>query len=88
MRVPRVRFTVRRLMIAVAVAGLVCSLPEAMERRRLAFTGMSNYHFNKLITLSKSTNPQYAYHYKLHLKYYEASKRPWLPVWPDPPEPK
>jgi hypothetical protein len=45
MRLPRVRFTVRRMMVAVAVVGLLAGLGVEGERRRERFREEAIHHF-------------------------------------------
>lgn len=93
MPVPRVRFTVRRMMVAVAiVAGWrdarrmeygFRALDHAVRERAFA-TGSSG-----CFTLACAINPRKAaYHADLARKYEWAAEYPWLPVPPDPPEPE
>ena len=97
MKLPRVRFTVRRMMIAVMITAVLIwaerlrRLSKGYEERAESLGwevfGASEYsphgpedaaHQRALVN-----------HYRmLEDKYNRASKRPWLPVEPDPPEPK
>jgi hypothetical protein len=102
MNPPRFRFTVRGMMLAVAVAGMACG-GEVVRRRRAAFLAQAEVHRALADYLSVSE------HYVLrpgdtHLsltgrrraevearlaaKYERAARHPWLPVAPDPPEPE
>ena len=44
MPMPRVRFTVRRLMVAVAVVALALGVPSALHRRAERFHALADYH--------------------------------------------
>jgi hypothetical protein len=102
MRPPRVRFTVRRLMIAVAVVGAASGL---LQERSLRFRRKASYHraLSKTYVapggtyydhgLSKVLNSQMYLNEIQHNgfmegKYRYYSSHPWLPVPPDPPSPK
>lgn len=104
MKLPRVRFTVRRMMVAVAVCAAMGGA-EATRRRwvRLA----REYEFRAKV--NKRLAPSYyrlastpgadtdaaegwrraGDHYRaLQEKYERAARYPFLPVAPDPPRPK
>jgi hypothetical protein len=90
---PRLRFTVRRMMVAVAIAALIVGA-EAWRRRTRDYYRAKAMHFyakaNELL-LSKDGferhRDRYSYYLRMSLKYAKAHNRPWLPVAPDPPEP-
>jgi hypothetical protein len=111
MRFPRVRFTVRRMMVAVAIIGIVVWLGIAGGRhwryRRLAASYASkeslarNFSSGELtatrITFflkrpcgesTTSVMAHLGYYAEMRAKYDHAARHPWLPVAPDPPEPK
>ena len=98
MLLPRPQFTVRRLMVAVAIMGIV--LLVTVERRD-RFRRIAAHHqaeFKKLV----SRHPEIVYghpsdkpiirrlewHEPMRLKDERAARYPWLPVGPDPPDPK
>jgi hypothetical protein len=98
MLLPRPQFTVRRLMVAVAIMGIVLGV--TIERRD-CFRRIAAHHqaeFKKLV----SRHPEIVYghpsdepimrrlewHEPMPLKYDNAARSPWLPVVPDSPEPK
>jgi hypothetical protein len=95
MRVPRVRFTVRQMMIAVAVVAGLASV-EAMRRRSSDLQEHAESHKVEAcgIALGIRPDPEHrweawiAYHMMLSRKYERAAAHPWLPIAPDPPEPK
>jgi hypothetical protein len=88
---PRVRFTLRRMMVAVAVVAIGLGVVDWIGRRAARFRALWAYHINR-VGLVSSPNPwphevQGIYHLKMGEKYRVAALRPWLPVEPDPPEP-
>jgi hypothetical protein len=91
---PRVRFTIRRMLVAIAVVAVYLGWSRWMERRSERFRALWIDHIDKVGTIS-SPKPallsphevQGYYHLKMGEKYRAAMNRPWLPVEPDPPEP-
>ena len=93
MKIPR--FTIRRLMIAVAVVGLIAGVLIDRERR---FREMADRHWKlwlenpASVVDSRIPNEAHArqseHHRAMREKYERASRYPWLPVAPDPPEPE
>ena len=90
------RFTVRQLMVAVALMGIVFGV--TIERRD-RFMKLMDYHraeFKKLVPLvpmfaGSSDHPnvlRLEWHESMRLKYEHAAQYPWLPVEPDTPEPR
>jgi hypothetical protein len=133
MRMPRIRFTMRRLMVAVVLIALALAgwieagrYRERLRRRSFDYSQTATKHMLKEFTHrrraeqkdgqgqsyldmarlapgSATESMQVAKDYhteadrlrrladqekELTNKYRLASKRPWLPVEPDPPEPK
>ena len=102
MKLPRARFTVRRLMVVVALAATVMGSVTYLKRRSVQFRAIYlkqafkaeewHYLWGKLETRrdSRSVNPftKYKFHNFMAEKYDLAARRPWLPVNPDPPEPE
>jgi hypothetical protein len=106
MRLPRVRFTVQRMMAAVAVAavflGLIAKFPDWSDRRRHRFLiTRDEYSLDCQTLVSRDriaiqsahvegrVDPRLLSHFRFMKDKYEAAARyPWLPVWPDPPEPE
>ena len=83
---PRVRFTVRRLMVAVAIVAVV----SAMLIRAAWFRALSDHHRSRIILVGPPS-PQLErtlYHMEMSNKYAKAASHPWLPVASDPPEPE
>ena len=102
MRWPRVRFTVRWTMVAVAVVGLL--LASAIMLRRSREFGsraeeQADFEAGSLEYADDARGERgdrqrvergelmATYHRGLKLKYERAARFPWLPVAPDPPEP-
>jgi hypothetical protein len=93
MKLPRPRFSVRWLMILVAVVAVAMPLvPRARkwaDRRSKEFRRLSAIHeIEEIIGKVNAEPTRESYHKELAAKYEWASRYPWLPVWPDPPEPK
>ncbi len=98
MRIPRLRFTVRRMMVAVAIAAIVMG---GLAERHYRFAKLSDHHLAALVALIPKVRASIAagddenpihergfWHAKMRAKYFRAARYPWLPVAPDPPEPK
>ena len=102
MKLPRVRFTLRRLMVVVAMAATVMGSVTYLKRRSAQFRAIYfnqalkaeewNWLAAKLETRrdSRSVNALsiYKFHKFMAEKYDLAARRPWLPVNPDPTEPE
>jgi hypothetical protein len=101
---PRVRFTVRRLMIAVAVLALLLGAT-AIRQRRAHFQSLADYHAvqarhiqsshgsmirpgGTLVHVPLGSPSRAAYHKDMAIKYEHAASRPWMTVEPDPPLPE
>ena len=88
------RFTVRRLMVAVAVVGLMLGLTLWMKRRSAEFRKKALFYEGMCITMvwqDDSPPPDLAHHLwvgKMATKYRYAASYPWWPVEADPPEPQ
>ena len=106
MRLRRVRFSIRRLLVAVAVVALVFA-GEATRRRweslASAYRGKAGRREHVALVALHSSALEVArgndsemrklkrigdHHVALARKYQHAARCPWLPVAPDPPEPK
>ena len=102
MRLPRVRFTVRRMMVAVAVVALIQAGENLRRRSRDYAARADNYAVE--LTLGGASEPRPAitaeeilserrnaerlrYCSAMEQKYRNAARRPWLRVEPDPPPP-
>ncbi len=99
MRWPRVRFTVRRMMVAVAGVAVVLVL----YQRHRTFERLAADHRNAAMIarpiriISRQPrrwiwmllpSPYHEREDELARKYERAARYPWLPVEPDPPEPQ
>jgi hypothetical protein len=96
MRPPRPRFTVRRLMVAVAIVGGVLGLLSWSRTRVVNFRRLADHHGRLSRELQQTREgytctfgtPRSDYHRVMEAKYLRAAEHPWSPVAPDPPEPK
>ncbi len=86
MKLPRL--TIRRLMLVVAIAGLVLGV---LVERRARFLRIAARH--KIPASDPAFNyrgfyipRRLIYHGMMESKYERAARYPWLPVAPDPPE--
>jgi hypothetical protein len=86
MQLPRPRFSVRRMMVAVAIVGVVFGMLMRVARLQQ----VSDYHRSRIILISPPDPRVYMtlYHMELANKYAYAARHPWLSVTPDPPEPQ
>ena len=96
MRLPRPRLTVRRLMILVAVSGLMMGGASLLLRVKFA-RDWAAYHQAATVRESiKWTSPEelarrkeIVSHHRERERYWRAAAdRPWLPFEADPPEPE
>jgi hypothetical protein len=99
MKVVRPRFTVRRLMVAVVVVGLIAWAGMMKLRRdrylaRAAYYGRFEAKYQARISdsspkpSSPSNQERLALFIRMRAKYERAACYPWLPVEPDTPEPE
>jgi hypothetical protein len=113
MRRPRFRFTVRGMMVAVAIAAVIMGAATLMVRRRGYLALAEKYTVEERLYVVSArgaerdrdkrgseavvrTWAQRAVRLageareaaRLRMKYERAARYPWLPVAPDPPEPK
>ncbi len=89
MRIPRVRFTVRRLMVAVAVVACIFWVIE--RRRRFLIIVDSHRTPDARFLRHRGANYELRlirWHDEMQVKYEFAAAHPFLPVAPDPPEPE
>ncbi len=97
---PRVRFTVRRMMIAVAAVGLMLGAYMACLARAERFKGRQEWHFDHASKILQDTpremdetawrrlKVRFGWNADMYHKYERAARYPFLPVAPDPPEPE
>jgi hypothetical protein len=99
MRLPHPRFSLRWMMIGVAVVGIMLGF-EITRRRQEGFLSMArlwdNTEFTSRQAADSTPGPHgdpvamrrlAEYAHNLRMKYERAARYPWLPVEPDPPEP-
>lgn len=83
------RFTVRRLMVAVAIVALFGGIFIETKHRCQRFGKIAMIHwFNALSDANSNSENKQVFHTYMWAKYTRASRYPWLPVAPDPPEPE
>lgn len=90
MRLPRVRFTMRLMMIVVAILANVLGLLGWLDRRARQFRDRRDFHRARWSAIDEGFEVEAApaaYHRAMAEKYRRAAECPWLPVEPDPPEP-
>ncbi len=111
---PRFRFTVRRMMVAVAIAAFMLAGGELLRRRNAYLEKAENFRhdivppsgwdmgggtlseeeFRKQLAAFQAEGeairrtPRSRHYQAMARKYERAARYPWLPVAPDPPEPK
>ena len=99
---PRLRFTVRRMMALIAVVAILFAGVVASLRRRAEFLTLADrYAFREFVlanlpnglasdsrTDGSATTARASYYAGLKAKYDRAARYPWLPVCTDPPEPE
>ncbi len=95
MRFPR--FTIRRMLVAIAVVAVVLGILVGLKRRserfwRLATACSSAVHSVYFADLNGMDGGSWTasiagYHFDLAAKYAAAAKRPWLPLASEPPAP-
>ena len=104
MRLPRVRITVRRMMVAVAIVALGLAVVRWMRSMDAL---SANYHHRALSHYVKLSNDHFlmlqlpddprddkwldrrkTYRRAMAEKWNRAALFPWLPIEPDPPEPE
>ena len=100
MPLPRVRFTVRRMIVAVAIAGTFLGIWVRFHQRGDRFQTICDRHGDRILAIGDELmRGEYDGKYKLHekrlnyavdmmRKYDRAARFPFLPVAPDPPEPE
>jgi hypothetical protein len=100
MRLPRVRFSVRRLMIATALAALLMAIAVGLQRRaaqlrRLSFSQSREANRWEVLLTESSVNGPLAvavlarvhWHDAMAARYERAARSPWLTVETAPPAP-
>ncbi len=83
-----IRFTVRRMMAAVAVLGTLLGVGIEGERRRERFQFLANHHWlNGTLRTHWSIEARCRWHVRMWHKYEWAGRYPWFPVEADTPDP-
>lgn len=99
MRLPRPRFTVRRMMLAVALLAVLLGadkLRQQSAQYRERAEECAIYETDSRGVLMDEGDPdrrvflarEAEYYSRLKAKYERAARYPWLPVKPDSPEPE
>ena len=96
MRLPRFRFTIRRMMVLVAVVAIIVALTLRMAaRHHMMIIHIQSWGENRGFSHNPNLAPaeqaralrRVKHHWELIGKYQRAARYPWLPIEPDPPEP-
>ena len=92
MKFPRVRFTIQRMMVVVAVVALTLGgIAWVVRMKRLSseYERRAQKHVFEIQSLFNAAFASEHDYWSMEMigKYRNASKRPWIPVEPDPPEP-
>lgn len=90
MPLPRVRFTVRRLMVGAALAGLVLGSFVELRRRSERFRQIASSYaaLGRGRVCGFGSWDLARYLAEMRMKYEWHARYPFLPVAPDPPEPE
>jgi hypothetical protein len=90
-------------MIVVAAVSVVLWSHAEIGRRRARFERLADHHFERFSADVREANysrrkvnesgierlrRRWLWHLDLYRKYHRASRSPWLPVWPDSPQPE
>jgi hypothetical protein len=87
MKLPRI--TVRRLMVAVAIFGIMAGGGVEARRRHDRFLAVAERHWWATLTWPLRLDPrEFEWHRAMQAKYERAARYPWLPVAPDTPVPE
>ena len=94
MRSPRFRFTLQLMMVVVAVVCVSCAGFVAIKRRRERLEFLRQYWWARAyregyhLAFDGGSQAKSDHYLLLYKKYDRATRYPWLPVEPDPPEPE
>jgi hypothetical protein len=93
MKLPRVRFTIGRMMVLVAIASLLIGWGIESGRREERFRTAAREHWYASFGWAPDVSSQMSearlrWHDQMAGKYERASRYPWLPIRPDPPQPE
>jgi hypothetical protein len=70
MRLPRVRFTVRRIMAVVGLVGLTLGIGIECERRSDRFRATAQYHRSRIDAVLRVASSYYSGHELARLRFY------------------
>src|SRR4051794_27420521 len=94
MRMPRVRFTMRWMMVSVAIVAIIVAPKMVAARRaeianlRVEYEAARDAHLDEALSISDTKAHRLRqWHIGLYQKYRRAPQNPWPPVEPDPPQP-
>ena len=90
---PRFRFTIRRMMVAVAIVAVFQSWVQRRsayfwERAFSSFPLGVQRHGRDASREDRPRTLKGRYHFEMSEKYDQAASYPWLPIATDPPEPE
>lgn len=89
MRAPRIRLSLRSILVIVAIFAVLLSIGVGLKRRQERFRGLAKFHFRQAgpprVYGAFYEDYMSIYHMALSDKYEDAAQHPWLPVAPDPP---
>jgi hypothetical protein len=99
MQLPRIRLTVQRTMRLVIYAAILLAWGNNLGRLSKKYLALARFHENKVTEYGLMANPKtpeeadrcaslFSYHLPLVEKYELVGRWPFIPAWPDPPEPK
>ena len=88
MRLPRVRFTVRRMMVSVVVISVFAAVVRTWSLSATYNHRCETHYIGMLHADASGDRATAAYHAAMLAKYQHAARYPWLLVPPDPPEPE
>ena len=88
MTFPRVQFTVRRIMLVVAVVAIFAMVVRLRFLTSIYRNRCELHYVAQLHSEALQDRRGAAYHASMLAKYQQATARPWLTVEPDPPEPE
>ena len=84
-RIPRFRFTIRWMMVAVAIVAVALGM-KVLNDRASGYRSRASDH--RLDLVEPPNLPRVEFHNRMSRTYARAARYPWLPVEPDPPGPE
>jgi hypothetical protein len=90
MRLSRPRFTVRWLMVALAITAVATYMGMVVWRHETYAMRADAHarHLNSGHSFLYDSTDLIQWHERMRLKYENAARNPWFPVTLDPPKPK